>query len=60
MSTQEAKPTGENGGPAQPAQNESEPTSLLRPLVEDLHARRAQIELGGGEQKIAKQHAAEK
>ena len=37
-----------------------ETTSLLRPLVEDLHARRAQIELGGGEEKIAKQHAAEK
>src|SRR3954453_16790510 len=35
-------------------------TSLLRPLVEDLHARRAQIELGGGEEKIARQHAAEK
>jgi acetyl-CoA carboxylase carboxyltransferase component len=34
--------------------------SLLRPLVEDLHARRAQIELGGGEEKIARQHAAEK
>ena len=26
---------------------------LLRPLVEDLHARRAQIRLGGGEEKIA-------
>jgi acetyl-CoA carboxylase carboxyltransferase component len=37
-----------------------ETTSLLRPLVEDLRARRAQIELGGGEEKIAKQHAAEK
>jgi acetyl-CoA carboxylase carboxyltransferase component len=36
------------------------PTSLLRPLVEDLHARRAQIMLGGGEEKIAKQHAAGK
>jgi acetyl-CoA carboxylase carboxyltransferase component len=35
-------------------------TSLLRPLVEDLHARRAQIKLGGGPEKIAKQHAAEK
>src|SRR5271155_3154007 len=35
-------------------------TSLLRPLVEDLHARREQIALGGGEEKIAKQHAAEK
>src|SRR6476659_6156702 len=34
--------------------------SLLRPLVEDLHARRAQIALGGGEQKIAKQHSEEK
>jgi acetyl-CoA carboxylase carboxyltransferase component len=31
-------------------------TSLLRPLVEDLRARRAKIELGGGEEKIAKQH----
>jgi acetyl-CoA carboxylase carboxyltransferase component len=31
--------------------------SLLRPLVEDLHARRAAIMLGGGEEKIAKQHA---
>ena len=27
--------------------------SLLRPLVEDLQARRAQIRLGGGEEKIA-------
>src|SRR5277367_1410685 len=37
-----------------------ETTSMLRPLVEDLHARREQIKLGGGEEKIAKQHAAEK
>src|SRR3984957_5443044 len=37
-----------------------ETTSLLRSLVEDLHARRAQIELGGGQEKIDKQHAAEK
>ena len=29
---------------------------VLRPLVEDLQARRAQIELGGGEEKIEKQH----
>jgi acetyl-CoA carboxylase carboxyltransferase component len=35
-------------------------SSLLRPLVEDLEARRAQIRLGGGEEKIAKQHAREK
>src|ERR1700743_3162248 len=35
-------------------------TSLLRPLAEDLRARRAQIMLGGGEAKIAAQHAADK
>jgi acetyl-CoA carboxylase carboxyltransferase component len=35
-------------------------SSLLRPLVEDLHARREQIKLGGGPEKIEKQHAAEK
>ncbi len=31
-------------------------TSLLRPLVEDLEARRAKARAGGGEEKIAKQH----
>src|SRR3982074_254465 len=30
-------------------------TSLLRPLAEDLRARREQIKLGGGEEKIAAQ-----
>src|SRR5437588_12405068 len=35
-------------------------TSLLRPLADDLHARREQIRLGGGPEKIAAQHAAEK
>jgi acetyl-CoA carboxylase carboxyltransferase component len=35
-------------------------TSLLRPLVEDLHARREQIKLGGGQEKIDKQHEREK
>src|SRR5581483_12346848 len=35
-------------------------TSLLRPLVEDLAARREQIRLGGGEEKIARQHEKEK
>lgn len=34
--------------------------SALRSLTEDLHARREQIRLGGGEEKIAKQHAAGK
>jgi acetyl-CoA carboxylase carboxyltransferase component len=32
----------------------------VRPLIEDLHARREAIKLGGGEEKIAKQHAADK
>src|SRR5216110_3853181 len=36
------------------------PASILRPLVEDLHERRAKAKLGGGEEKIAKQHAADK
>jgi acetyl-CoA carboxylase carboxyltransferase component len=36
------------------------PPSLLRPLVEDLEERRAKIRLGGGEQKIAKQHERDK
>ena len=36
------------------------PANLLRPLAEDLRARREQIVLGGGEQKIAAQHASEK
>jgi len=39
---------------------DARPTSLLRPLVDDLHARREQIMLGGGPEKIEKQHAAEK
>ena len=34
--------------------------SILRPLVEDLHERRARARLGGGEERIAKQHAAGK
>jgi acetyl-CoA carboxylase carboxyltransferase component len=35
-------------------------TSILRPLVDELHERRARAKLGGGEEKIAKQHAAQK
>src|SRR5918992_2615219 len=30
---------------------------MLRPLVEELHERRAKARLGGGEEKIARQHA---
>ena len=39
---------------------ETETTSILRPLVEDLAERRAAIRLGGGEEKVAKQHDAGK
>jgi acetyl-CoA carboxylase carboxyltransferase component len=35
-------------------------TSLLRPLADDLKARREKIKQGGGPQKIEKQHAADK
>jgi acetyl-CoA carboxylase carboxyltransferase component len=35
---------------------DARPTSLLRPLVEDLHERRARARLGGGEEKVARQH----
>jgi len=34
--------------------------SILRPLVDDLRERRERIKLGGGEEKIAKQHEREK
>ena len=37
-----------------------ETVSMLRPLVEDLEARRERIRLGGGEEKIAAQHEREK
>src|SRR6195952_4415370 len=36
------------------------PTSLLRPLIDELLERRAAARLGGGEERIAKQHAADK
>jgi methylmalonyl-CoA decarboxylase subunit alpha len=36
------------------------PTSILRPLVEELHERRVAARLGGGEEKIARQHEAGK
>ncbi len=36
------------------------PPSILRPLVDDLEERRAKAKLGGGEERIAKQHAAGK
>src|SRR3954469_8388267 len=36
------------------------PTSVLRPLVEELHERRRTIEQGGGPEKIEKHHEREK
>src|SRR4051794_31080692 len=39
--------------------DQNAPTSLLRPLVDDLHERRAAARLGGGEERIARQHAAD-
>src|SRR4030088_19332 len=39
---------------------ETDTPSLLRPLAEDLAARRAKIKEGGGPERIATQHAAEK
>jgi methylmalonyl-CoA decarboxylase subunit alpha len=35
---------------------DAKPASLLRPLVEELHERRAKARLGGGEERIARQH----
>src|SRR4051794_16091930 len=35
---------------------DAKPVSILRPLVEELHERRARARLGGGEEKIARQH----
>jgi acetyl-CoA carboxylase carboxyltransferase component len=61
MSTHEQQPAGAEQPPnGAGAQRQAGETSLLRPLVDDLLARRAQIKLGGGEEKIAKQRAAEK
>src|SRR3954465_5995678 len=37
-----------------------QPVGLLRPLVEDLAERRERARLGGGEEKVAKQHDAGK
>src|SRR3954451_19412115 len=56
-----AKAGGDGAGPAAAAKaNGDAPASLLRPLVEDLLARRAQIALGGGAEGTARQHAQDK
>jgi acetyl-CoA carboxylase carboxyltransferase component len=48
----------EHGGesPEAPADTEHGEETGMRPLVEDLHERREQAKLGGGEEKIALQH----
>ncbi|HLM51824.1 MAG TPA: acyl-CoA carboxylase subunit beta [Solirubrobacteraceae bacterium] len=38
------------------ATTDARPPSILRPLVEELHERRATARLGGGEERIARQH----
>src|SRR3954452_16973993 len=38
------------------AETTQQPISILRPLVEDLHERRERATLGGGQEKIDKQH----
>jgi acetyl-CoA carboxylase carboxyltransferase component len=61
MATSQGRPDAgqpsQDGGPDAPRGTS---VGILRPLVDDLHARREQIRLGGGEERIAKQHAAEK
>ena len=42
------------------AADSTKPQSILRPLVEDLHARRERARLGGGPEKIERQHGQDK
>ncbi len=48
--------------PAKPAKGSTPPaeSSLLRPLLEDLQERRERIRMGGGEERIARQHEQQK
>ncbi|MHB2000484.1 MAG: carboxyl transferase domain-containing protein, partial [Solirubrobacteraceae bacterium] len=46
----------EGAAQAKPSQAEAPKSSLLRPLVEDLEARRTQMRLGGGQEKVDRQH----
>ncbi len=61
--TAHAEPAGQSPGPPKNQDDASggwRAGSLLRPLVEDLEARRAALRLGGGREKIEAQHAAGK
>ncbi|HWX86637.1 MAG TPA: carboxyl transferase domain-containing protein, partial [Solirubrobacteraceae bacterium] len=44
------------GPPLEEHMSTEQTTSLLRPLAEDLEERRAKIKLGGGQEKIDRQH----
>src|SRR6476646_5973667 len=59
-SRRSSKSENPNGRGADGMSTDAPATSLLRPLAEDLRARREQIKLGGGEEKIAAQHEREK
>ena len=56
----EARARSGKAADEQPPEHDRAETSLLRPLVEDLEARRAKIRLGGGEEKIAEAARARK
>jgi acetyl-CoA carboxylase carboxyltransferase component len=61
MATVEPRPPEHSGeAPEAPAETEAGEATGLKALVEDLHARREQAKLGGGEEKIQKQHDAGK
>ena len=53
-------PSSKTAKPAKPRAALRRGSSLLRPLVEDLQERRERIRMGGGEEKIARQHEQEK
>ena len=55
MATEEQTAT-DHAGEA-PEAPEAPPESAMKGLVDDLHARREKAKLGGGEEKIAKQHS---
>ena len=61
-SSKTAKPAKAAGaGKGSPAKGSAAAeSSLLRPLVEDLQERRERIRMGGGEERIARQHEQEK
>jgi acetyl-CoA carboxylase carboxyltransferase component len=57
VGAEEAASSGAGETPAAPPETEHGEETGMRPLVEDLHERREKAKLGGGEEKIALQHA---